>query len=176
MKDDENKIKNLSHDDAIKKMKELAEKENICMFVTKLSDIPLNGRPMATQQVDDKGNFWFFSASTSDKNRDIVSDERVQLFYANKGSSEYLSVYGKAEIVYDMAKNEELWNPMVKAWFKEGKDDPELTLIKVTPEDAYYWDTKNNKLVSLLKIVGSVVSGKTLDDSVEGKLSQPKKF
>ncbi len=60
---------------------------------------------------------------------------------------------------------------MVKTWFQEGKDDSSLTIIKVVPQDAYYWDTKNNKLVSLIKIMASVATGKTMDDGVEGKLS-----
>lgn len=62
MKDDENKIKDLSSAEAIEKIKELAEKENICMFVTMLSQIPLDVRPMATQKVEDDGSLWFFSS------------------------------------------------------------------------------------------------------------------
>ena len=27
-------------------------------------------------------------------------------------------------------------------WFTEGVRDPRITVIKVTPEDGYYWDTK----------------------------------
>jgi general stress protein 26 len=79
-------------------------------------------------------------------------------------------VYGTAEISTDKQKIDKYWSTMVKAWFPEGKDDPNLTLIKVKPEDAYYWDTKNNKLVSLIKIMTSVVTGKTADDGVEGEL------
>lgn len=168
--DEKNKIQNLTREDAVKKIKELAEGESICMFVTNLDQKPLNGRPMATQQVDDSGNLWFLSARSSDKNHDIESDNRVQLFYCNKGSSEYLSIYGYAEIVFDRSKIEELWNPLVKVWFKEGKDDPEISIIKVIPEDVYYWDTKNNKMITLVKLAASVVSGKTMDNSVEGTL------
>ncbi len=94
----------------------------------------------------------------------------MQLFYINNSGYEYLSVYGTAEISTDKQKIDEYWSTMVKAWFPEGKDDPNLTLIKVKPEDAYYWDTKNNKLVSLIKIMTSVVTGKTSDDGVEGEL------
>lgn len=106
----------------------------------------------------------------SNKNQHIEQDNRVQLLYANKGSSEYLTIYGTAEIIFDKNKNEELWNAFIKVWFKEGKDDPEISLIKVTPEDAYYWDTKNNRMITLLKLATSMVTGKTLDDSVEGDL------
>jgi hypothetical protein len=40
----------------------------------------------------------------------------------------------------------------------------------VKPVDAYYWDTKNNKLVSLLKIGAAIVTGKSMDDGIEGEL------
>lgn len=164
-------IENLSQSEAIEKIRELVKTEQIAMFTTALQDLPLNTRPMATLDVDDEGNLWFFSEKDSPKNRDIENDSRVQLFYANKSSSEYLSIYGNAAISTDRQKIEELWSPMVKAWFTEGKDDPSITVLKVVPSDAYYWDTKNNKLVSLIKIAAAVVTGKTMDDGVEGKLS-----
>lgn len=163
-------IENLSREEAVKKIKVLVKASDICMFTTSLTQLPLNARPMSSQDTDDDGNIWFFSDRTSDKNIEIQKDNRVQLFYVNNSGYEYLSVYGTAEISTDKQKIEEYWSTMVKAWFPEGKDDPALTLIKVKPEDAYYWDTKNNKLVSLIKIMSSVITGKTSDDGVEGTL------
>jgi general stress protein 26 len=110
------------------------------------------------------------SKNGSLKNEDIEDDNRVELFYANKSSAEYLTVYGTAEILEDRSKIEELWSPIAKAWFKEGKDDPKISLIKVKPLDAYYWDTKENKVISLLKIVISAVTGKENDGGVEGTI------
>jgi len=48
-----------------------------------------------------KGNLWFFSDKGSEKKEHIAKDNRVQLFYSNKTSSEYLSFYGTATIVTD---------------------------------------------------------------------------
>lgn len=163
-------IENLTQNKAIDKIQKLVKAADIGMFTTALTTLPLNSRPMATQDVDDEGNLWFFSEKDSTKNADIKKDDRVQVFYASKGSSEYLSVYGTAEILTDRQKIKDMWTPIAKAWFTEGEDDPSITLIKVTPVDVYYWDTKNNKLVSLIKIATSVVTGKTMDDGVEGTL------
>ncbi len=163
-------IENLSRTDAVKKIQELVKASDICMFTTNLTELPLAARPMKSQDTDEEGNIYFFSDKTSDKNLEIQKDNRVQLFYINNSGYEYLSVYGTAEISTDKQKIDEYWSTMVKAWFPEGKDDPNLTLIKVKPEDAYYWDTKNNKLVSLIKIMTSVVTGNTSDDGVEGEL------
>ena len=164
-------IKNLTADNAVEKIREIAKDANICMFVTDLSSLPLAGRPMATQEVDDEGNIWFMSNINSDKNRQVENDSQVQLFYSHTSKYEYLSVFGKAEIVNDRSKIEELWTPMAKTWFENGKDDPNISLIKLIPEDAYYWDTKNNKMVSLIKFAMGTMGITPKDDGgVEGKL------
>ncbi|MEP6951012.1 MAG: pyridoxamine 5'-phosphate oxidase family protein [Ginsengibacter sp.] len=163
--------KNLISLDAIEKIKDLAESADICHFVTAISKTPLSTRPMSTQKVDDDGFIWFMSDKSSIKNQEINSDSRVQLFYSHQSSSEYLSIFGTAEIIFDRDKIEEMWTPIAKAWFTEGKDDPAISLLKVTPQEGYYWDTKNNKMVALVKIATAIVTGKTMDDGIEGKLT-----
>jgi general stress protein 26 len=162
---------NLSNTEAIEKMQDIAKDADICLFATNLTTLPISARPMSTQKVDDEGNLWFLSSKTSSQNEDIQADSRVQLFYSQKSSSEYLSVYGEATVMQDREIAQELWSPMAKAWFTEGVDDPDLTVIKVSPLEAYYWDTKSNKTVSLLKIIASVVTGKSSDDGVKGKIT-----
>ena len=162
--------KNISGREGIEKLKALAESADMCLFATSLSFDPIPARPMSTRQVDDEGNIWFFSRSTSTKNAEIQRDNRVQLFYSNPGSVEFLNVSGKATIIIDRQKANELWSVWAKTWFPDGIDDPELTLIKVEPLDVHYWDTKNNRMISLLKIVAGAIAGKEMDDGVEGKI------
>ncbi len=162
--------KNLTSTEGVEKLRELAVSADICMFTTSLSRLPLTTRPMSTGQVDEGGNIWFLSRKTSDKNKEILADDRVQLFYGNNGNSEYLSVYGTASISFDRAKIKEVWSTLAKIWFTEGDDDPEISLIKVAPQDAYYWDTKNNKFVALIKMATALVTGTTMDDGVEGTI------
>ena len=170
MNENNDNVENLNAADAISKLQELVKNANICMFTTRLQHLPLNSRPMSTQKVDDDGNMWFLSPKDSAKNAEIEADNHIHLFYINNGNSEYLSVAGTAEILYDRQKIEELWNPIAKAWFTEGKDDPRISIIKVQPEQSYYWDTKHGKMVSLVKIAAAIISGKTMDDGVEGVL------
>ena len=162
--------KNLKNNEAIKKIKELVKDITSCMFCTDVFQLPFRTRPMATIDVDDQGNVWFFSNAASDKNDEIKSNDIVQLIYAKNSNSHFLTITGKAEIIKDKHKIEELWNPMVKAWFPEGKDDPDLSLIKVIPQDAYYWDTPHGKMVTLLKIAASAVTGTKLEEGVHGKI------
>ena len=171
MENNASKIKNLSHQEAINKFKDLVKHESTCLFTTRLTQVPLTTRPMGVQKVCDQGNFWFLSPRDSDKNREIAADPRVQLFISNTSNYEFLSVYGKATISRDQQKIDEFWNDILKAWFPEGKNDPNISVIKVAPEEGFYWDTKDGKLVSMIKILASAVSGKTLQEGVEGTIS-----
>ena len=168
--DEENNVKNLDGEEAVAKLKELAESARICMFTTYTTSRPMPSRPMALQGIDDDGTMHFFSATNSDKNAELAADHDVQLFFEKNGSSEYLSVYGTATISQNKEKIKELWSVWAKAWFQDGPEDPKLSLVSVKPVQSEYWDTKHNKMVSLLKIAASIVTGKTMDDGVEGKL------
>jgi hypothetical protein len=58
----------------------------------------------------------------------------------------------------------------MKNWFTEGKDDPRITVIKFTPTQGYYWDTKHGMAVALIKRLAGAIMGETHDDSIEGKI------
>jgi general stress protein 26 len=161
---------NFSDQEAINKLKELIKKESICLFCTNLLKQPIETRPMSTQDVAEQGNIWFLSSIKSDKNREISENNSVQLFYSNPGSSEYLSVFGNATIINDRKKIEELWSPFANAWFEDGKNDVDVSLIRLTPQSAYYWDTRNNKMISMLKMFASMLTGNSPKDGVEGTL------
>jgi len=163
-------VKNLQRDAATEKLKELAEDIKVCMFCTDLGSAPFQTRPMGLQQIDDSGNLWFMSSSESDKNAEIQNDQDVQLIFSKNSDAHFLNVFGKATILRDKAKLDEVWNGLAKAWFTEGKDDPKITLIKVQPTEAYYWDTKDGKMISLIKIAAAAVTGKSMDGGIEGRL------
>lgn len=162
---------NLTQKEAINKLKELSERAGVCMFCTDLTSLPAHARPMSLQECDSQGNLWFLSSETSNKNFEIRDDRRVQLYFVNKNDSEFLSVYGQAYIYGDRQTIEEQWTPIANAWF-DGKDDPAVSIIRVVPENVYYWDTKAGKLVSLISFVTSVITGNKTDnsDGVEGNL------
>ena len=161
---------NLTHLEAIKKIKALSESAKICMFCTELEKLPINSRPMTLQETDDEGNLWFISSDTSNKNFEIKDDRRVQLFFMNNSDYQYLSVYGDASIYKDKSTIEDKWSPMAKAWFEDGKDDPTVSIIRIEPKETYYWGTKVGKLVSLFNFVAAAVTGNATDnsDGIEG--------
>ena len=59
MENNASKIKNLTHQEAIDKFKELVKHESTCLFTTRLTQVPLTTRPMSVQKVCDQGTSGF---------------------------------------------------------------------------------------------------------------------
>jgi general stress protein 26 len=162
--------KDLQDTEAIKKLKELCDKKS-CFFCTNITTgQAFATRPMSVQKTDDDGSLWFLSANDSHKNAEITANPAVQLLFQGSSYSDFVTLYGHAAITEDKEKIKELWHPILKTWFTEGIDDPRISVIQVIPQTGYYWDTRHGKLVAFAKQVAGAITGKTLDDSIEGKL------
>jgi general stress protein 26 len=161
---------NLEAAEAVMKMREIVGAAPTCFFACGLSEIPFHLCPMYAQEVDAEGCVWFFSGADSVHNALLEDDPRVELMFCNASKNEYLAVYGRAKAGIDRDKIDELWGPMVKAWFPGGKDDPNLTVIRVQPEKVHYWDARDNKLVAMAKVLVGSVTGRSLPAGVEGEL------
>jgi general stress protein 26 len=162
-------ILNLTNEQAVDKLRQLA-KDETCLFCTFNDMYHLIARPMITQAIDNDGCFWFLSSKESAKNDQILRSNKVQLLYGNPAKQNYLSVEGEATVLYDQNKINNLWTPIAKTWFTEGKKDPSISLIKVKPIQAYYWDTKNTKMVSFMKTLAASITGKPKDAAIEGQI------
>jgi len=162
--------KNLQNEEAVKKLQKLVNEVNTCMFITRPED-EQSSRPMATIKAEDDGTLWFFTHRSSGKTSEIGIDKDVHLVYAHPGKDSYLDLWGTGSVVNDRDKIKELWNPIVKAWFPGGVDDPDLCLLRVRPNTAYYWDSETAKMVEFFKIITSAVTGKRLAEGAEGNLN-----
>ena len=168
----EENYKDLSSQQAVQKIKDIVKSAHTCFFCTSVTAGKSSGaRPMSVQQVDDEGNLWFLSAKDSYHNAEIALDPTVNLYFQGSAFSDYLHLTGRATISTDKAKIKELWEPIIKTWFTEGVDDPRITVIRVAPYEGYYWDNKHGNVVAGIKMIVGAALGKTLDDSIEGKLT-----
>lgn len=168
----EDNFEDLVGKEGIDKIKEIAKSASSCFFCTKISTgKAIETRPMSPQKIDDQGNFWFLSANDSHKNAQIKEDPAVQLMFQGSAHSDFLTLYGKATITEDKQTIEELWDPILKVWFTEGKDDPRISVIKFTPSDGYYWDNKHGNAIAMIKTAFGAIVGQTYDDSIEGHVA-----
>lgn len=160
---------NLYNEEARMKIKEMAEAIDFTMMATNLEQTPLHMIPMSTKKVDAQGNIWFLSNKNSTHNQNLMNDANLHLIYADKSDMQFLNIYGMATITTDRKMIDELYGKTDNTWF-DGKDDPNITAISVRPTEAYYWDPKNNKLVTLVKMGLGTITGNQPDTMDFGKL------
>lgn len=163
-------IKNLQGREAIEKIQDLGKDLQTCMFSTRENG-RLIFRPMSVNKFDESGDLWFLSDKNSDKNKQIEKDKTVELVFGH-GTDKFMSLHGNAFIETSKEKIKELWTPIAKIWFTEGVDDPNVSCIKFSFDDGYYWDTKHGKIVETVKMATALVTGKTMDDGIEGHLQR----
>ena len=146
------------------KVKELVKDAKICMLTTMTADGRHVSRPMAVQDVEFDGDLWFFTYSDSDLVEQIATHPQVNVSFSDAKQNAWTSVAGAAVRTDDPAKAKELWSPMLKAWFPDGLDTPNLTLVKVHAETAEYWDAAHSSnVLTLIGMAKAAVTGKQPD-------------
>jgi general stress protein 26 len=153
-----------------KKIGELIDDVRICMMVTAGADGSFDARPMATQKKEFDGTVWFLTAHESGKVGEIEADSHVTLVYSDPGDENYVCAKGRATISRDKAKIHELWNPMYKAWFPGGEDDPRIAVLRVEVTEAQYWEASSSKLVVGMKYLAAAVTGGKVDVGESGRV------
>lgn len=146
------------------KVKAMVADARIAMLTTMTEDGKHVSRPMAVQDVEFDGDLWFFAYSDSDLIAQIAVHPQVNVAFSDSKHHNWISVSGAAARVDDRAQAERLWNPALKAWFPDGLETPNLTLVKVDADTAEYWEAAHSsKVVTLLGYAKAAVTGKTPD-------------
>jgi len=120
----------------------LLKKFDVVMMLTGSGEAQ-QARPMTIVQIDSQGTAWFLSSLNAERTRDLEQSPRVRLLC--QSMSVYLSLVGRAAVVKDQSKINELWKDSFKVWFPEGRTAPDLALISVTPISGEYWDQSGAK-------------------------------
>ncbi len=131
----------------------------IAMMTTVDTDGSLRSRPMATQDMEFDGDLWFFTKASAPKVDDVQHDQQVNLGYVKPDDNLFVSVSGTAQLIRDRQKMDELWKPALKAWFPNGKEDPDLALLKVTVDSAEYWDAPSGVMGRLYVVAKGLATG-----------------
>ena len=148
-------------------------------FFTALDDSPfvmlgLEGvedsrtRPM-TAQVDrqdrdkeDGGPIYLFASKTDGVGQDIGQGARAVATFAGKDHKVFAHIHGNLVPSDDRAVIDRLWNPFIASWYKDGKDDPDLLLLRFDTEKADVWeaDTGSTLKAAALKALFDIDPGK----------------
>jgi general stress protein 26 len=160
-----------SREEALQKLRELVKDIDFCMLTTIDEKGDPHSRPMSSNgDIDPDGDLWFFTSLSSHKVTEIEKSPKVNLSFADPDNQRYISITGDARLVRDRPKIEELWRPEFKIWFPNGKDDPEVALLRVNLQKGEYWDNPAIIVGFALSFVSSMVTGKQPDLGENEKL------
>ena len=130
--------------EAREKVMDLIREARFAMFGTYDATGRSHSRPMAAVKHEEPDTLWFFCRADSRKVREIERDRRVTIDYSDPSNNHWISVLGHAEVVNDRGRIDDLWMEPLRTWFPDGKDDPEIRLLKVEIEVAEYWDAPSS--------------------------------
>lgn len=138
----------------------------IAMLTTQEGDGKLVSRPLTVQEAEFDGDLWFL-VSKSTALGAIPADSTANV--ALSSDSSWVSLAGTARIVESPKRIDELWNPVVEAWFPGGKDDPDVGVLKFTADAAEYWDSPG-KIATVFRFVKAKITGDRPDGGDSGKV------
>lgn len=153
MQDDETKAK------AAAKLWHLIDGIDIAMLTTISPEGSLVSRPLQTQKTECDGQLWFMTDFRTHKIEEIRQHPQVNVAYADPDDNKYVSVKGSAEVLRDQKLIDEMWSPAHSVFFPNGKDDPEIALLRVTVESAEYWDGPSNMVAQAISFMAAKVTG-----------------
>jgi general stress protein 26 len=136
---------------------EIIEKVGIAMLTTRFAG-GLRARPLEARPERGAGVIWFLTDARSGKDNEIARAPDIGLIFIDQDDKAYLSITGRAEILPDHTKAMEIWKETDAGWW-EGPDDPNLRVIKVTPETAELWDGPASSAVAAYEFAKAMVTG-----------------
>lgn len=117
---------------------------------------PTSLRPM-TAQLDgdlDEGPIWFFSSTDSALVQGMAQQDLALFTFVSNGHGVFATVHGHLMRSTDRLTIDRLWNPWVAAWYKGGKEDPTLALLRFDPARAEIWRDGSDWLAGLSLLFG----------------------
>ena len=137
---------------------ELAERIGICMFITWDGERQ-RARPLAAHVDRKEHAFYFLTDIDGHKDEQVAKFPTVSLAFSDGKKNRYVAITGKATLSDDRGKIKDLWNPWAKAWWSSA-DDPNIRVIRVSPEDAELWDSPG-RVASTVAMLTAVLTGKS---------------
>jgi general stress protein 26 len=127
----------MTDEDTRRHFEELIAGFGTAMLVTRTVEGRLRARPLTVAGTEG-GRVYFSTSVDSPKMDELAADAEVAVTFQSE--RRYASLSGTVRSSRDRRLIHRLWKEAWKVWFPEGKDDPHLTILIVTPEAAEYWD------------------------------------
>jgi general stress protein 26 len=97
--------------------------------------------PMSHYADQDNSTIWFLSAKDTPMAEAAAKGEITSYIVSNDEAGIYADIKGALTIQDNPEKIDELWGPIAASWYDEGRDDPDIRLLKFDITRAEAWTT-----------------------------------
>jgi general stress protein 26 len=160
----------------LEKLKDVLDGIDTAMFTTVAGDGRLVSRPLRMQEIDEDGAMWFVTDRHSHKIDELAARPRVNVAFAAPSDNTYVSISGKATVLFDKARLNQLWSPAMTVFYPDGVDDPDLCLLRVDMDGAEYWNSPGGVVGNALYLAMAAITGEAgvLSENRSMELGDPR--
>ncbi len=107
----------------------------------------LHSQPMSASHEEGSSSIYFFAKTDSELvERMREGHHNAHFVLVGKNHDYHACVEGSLSENNDKGKIDKFWNPMVAAWYKDGRDDPHLCLLEMKLKDGEVWGSTDNSV------------------------------
>ena len=119
--------------------------------------------PMTHSLEPEDGNIWFLTAQGTAMAEAAAAGASTRYIVANDSAAIYTEIEGTLSLSQDREKLDEVWSFVADSFYDEGKEDPDLRLVKLTPAKAEVWLGPESGFKFLWAMAKAKISGETAD-------------
>lgn len=137
------------------------ELQNIQVGMLGLTGGSRRFQPMTAFVEPEARQLWFFTRDDTEFAAELATAHQAVFVIQSKDIHACLG--GALIVRHDRARMDRYWNAVVAAWYPAGKDDPHLTLLRLTVEDAEVWLSEGGPVKFAWEIVKANATRSTPD-------------
>ena len=119
--------------------------------------------PMSHYADRKAGVLWFITAKGTDLAESVAQGAQPAIHVVSDGGQGlYARIHGRLSLSDNAAKLDELWNAVASSWFEDGRQDPDVQLLRLDLTEAEVWAT-GGKVSFLYQIAKSKITGEQPD-------------
>ena len=125
-----------------------------------------HAQPMTAFREAETGTIWFFTRDDTDLAKDagLGGGQSAMFHYGSKDQNTWACIHGELSVHgQDREIIDRYWNPVLAAWYPEGKDDSHLTILRFDADDGRVWVSKGGLIKFAFEIAKANLT-KTMPD------------
>lgn len=112
-------------------------------------------RPMTAMLDEDRRSMWFFTVKDNAMVHQLDQGHRAVATFTAKDHALFATLHGTLLVESNPAMIDRLWNSHIAAWYEGGRNDPNIALLRLDPEQAEIWENASSLLAGIKMMFGA---------------------